>query len=62
MSFRPDHEIHKRRFGRNLGIGLLLGFFVCAVFALTYVKVTRGMPLGTVNTMAPPDTRPQVTP
>ena len=19
MSFRPDHEIHKRRFGRNLG-------------------------------------------
>jgi len=62
MSFQVEHEIHKRRFGRNLGVGLLLGFFVASVFALTYVKVTRGMPLGTVNTMAPPDTRPQVTP
>jgi hypothetical protein len=60
MPFQVEHEIHKRRFGRNLGVGLLLGAFVCAVFALTYVKVTRGMPLGTVNTMAPPDTRPVV--
>jgi hypothetical protein len=32
------------------------------VFALTYVKVTSGMPLGMNNTMAPPDTRPQVQP
>ena len=41
MSFRPDHEIHGRRFGRNLGIGLTLAAFVVLVFGLTVVKVTR---------------------
>ncbi len=39
MSFRPDHEIYKRRFGRNLGVGLLLALFVGLVFGLTVVKV-----------------------
>jgi hypothetical protein len=39
MSFRPDHEIYKRRFGRNLGVGLLLALFVALVFGLTVVKV-----------------------
>lgn len=41
MSFRPDHEIYKRRFGRNLGVGLLLALFVGIVFGLTVVKVTN---------------------
>jgi hypothetical protein len=45
MSFRPDHELHKRRFGRNLGLGLTLVAFVALVFALTVVKVKRGDPL-----------------
>lgn len=45
MSFRPEHEIHKRRFGRNLGLGLVLGGFVALVFALTVVKVQRGEPM-----------------
>ncbi|MDP3263820.1 MAG: hypothetical protein Q8M59_12730 [Tabrizicola sp.] len=45
MSFRPAHEIHKRRFGRNLGLGLVLGAFVALVFALTVVKVQRGEPM-----------------
>ena len=39
MSFRPDHEIYKRRFGRNLGVGLLLAVFVGLVFGLSVVKV-----------------------
>jgi hypothetical protein len=39
MSFRPEHEIHKRRLGRNLGVGLLLVVFVGIVFGLTVVKV-----------------------
>ena len=42
MAFRPEHEIHKRRFSRNLGVGVLLGCFVVLVFALTVVKVTNG--------------------
>ena len=39
MSFREEHELHKRRFGRNLGLGLVLAGFVALVFGLTVVKV-----------------------
>ncbi len=45
MSFRPEHEIYKRRFSRNVGVGLTLVAFVALVFALTVVKVTRGDPM-----------------
>jgi hypothetical protein len=45
MTFRPEHELHKRRFSRNLGLGLTLAAFVALVFALTVVKVTRGDPM-----------------
>lgn len=33
--------MHRRRFSRNLGLGLVLGTFVVLVFALTLVKVTK---------------------
>jgi len=39
MSFPEQHELHKRRFGRNLGLGLVLGSFVVLIFALTVAKV-----------------------
>jgi hypothetical protein len=42
MAFRPEHEIHKRRLGRNVGVAVTLGLFIMLVFALTVVKVTRG--------------------
>lgn len=42
MSFRQEHELHKRRFGRNLGVALTLGAFVVLLLGLTVVKVTRG--------------------
>lgn len=42
MSFRPDHELHKRRFSRNVGVGLVLVAVVAIVFGLTVVKVTNG--------------------
>ena len=45
MPFQVEHEIHRRRFGRNLGLGLLLAGFVGVVFLLTVVKVTRGDPM-----------------
>lgn len=41
MTFKPAHELHRRRFSRNLGLGLVLGTFVVLVFALTVVKVTE---------------------
>jgi|LLEQ01.1.fsa_nt_gi hypothetical protein len=42
MAITKDHELHTRRFGRNLGLGLVLVAFVALVFGLTVVKVTRG--------------------
>ncbi|MCW9043576.1 MAG: hypothetical protein OQK05_09570 [Pseudopelagicola sp.] len=42
MSFRDDHELHKRRLGRNVGLALVLAGFIAIVFGLTVVKVTRG--------------------
>lgn len=42
MALQPTHDLHRRRFGRNLGVGLLLGGFVALVFALSVVKVQQG--------------------
>jgi hypothetical protein len=41
MVIRVEHEIHGRRRGRNVGIGLLLVAFVALVFGLTVVKVNN---------------------
>lgn len=38
---RPEHELHHRRLGRNIGVGLSLVAFVALVFGLTVVKVTN---------------------
>lgn len=42
MAIAKDHELHGRRFGRNLGLGLVLVAFVALVFGLTIVKVQNG--------------------
>lgn len=42
MTIRATHELHHRRFSRNLGLGLVLLGFVAIMFGLTVVKVTRG--------------------
>lgn len=42
MSFREPHALHKRRFGLNLGLGLVLAFFVVVIFGLTVAKVSVG--------------------
>jgi hypothetical protein len=42
MAFRPEHELHRRRFGRNLGVGLALAGFAAVVFAITVVKISGG--------------------
>lgn len=42
MPITETHEIHKRRFGRNLGVALSLGGFVAIVFFLTISKVRNG--------------------
>jgi len=42
MAITRDTELHKRRFGRNLGLGLVLLGFAALVFGLTIVKVQTG--------------------
>ncbi|WP_299351421.1 hypothetical protein [uncultured Shimia sp.] len=42
MAIHVEHELHKRRLGRNVGLALVLVFFIAIVFGLTVVKVTRG--------------------
>ncbi|MCU9847223.1 hypothetical protein R5H32_02985 [Defluviimonas sp. D31] len=41
MAIRQAHEIHGRRLGRNLGLGLVLAVFVALVFGLTVVKISH---------------------
>ena len=58
MAFRPEHELHKRRFSRNLGLGLTLAAFVALVFALTVVKVRRGDPMQGYDLVIQPQSLP----
>ena len=41
-NFRVTHELHQRRFSRNLGVGLVLVAFIALIFGLTVVKVSSG--------------------
>lgn len=41
MAIRVEHELHHRRRGRNIGVGLLLLGVVGIVFGLTVVKVLQ---------------------
>ena len=40
MALSRQHELHKRRFSRNLGLGIVLACLVGLVFGLTMVKVS----------------------
>lgn len=37
-----QHDLHKRRFGRNLGVALTLGALIIVMMGLTVVKLTEG--------------------
>lgn len=60
MSFQPEHEIHRRRFSRNLGVGLALAAFIALVFALTVVKVTNGTSMQGYDHVVQPEMAPIV--
>ncbi len=42
MTIRTTHELHHRRFGRNLTVGLFLVALVVGSFGFTMFKVARG--------------------
>lgn len=42
MSFKVTHDLHHRRFGRNLVVGLLLVGFISLGFGWTVYKTVNG--------------------
>ncbi len=44
MPITQDHELHGRRLGRNVGVGIALAAFAALVFGLTIVKVSENGP------------------
>lgn len=42
MALRVEHELHKRRRSRNIGLAVVLAGFVALVFGLSVVKITQG--------------------
>jgi len=42
MELKATHELHKRRFSRNLGVALTLVAFIAVTYSLTIVKIGRG--------------------
>ncbi len=42
MSLTQEHELHRRRLSRNIGLGAVLAVFVVLVFGLSFVKVRQG--------------------
>lgn len=54
MALAKEHEIHTRRGGRNLGVGLSLLAFVVIMFGLSVVKVTSFGPTEAFDHVARP--------
>jgi len=45
MAIRAEHELHRRRGSRNLGVGLALAGFCALMFALSVVKIQNAGPV-----------------
>ena len=41
MAIHPEHELHSRRKGRNMAMGLILGGLVAMIFAVSIVKLSQ---------------------
>lgn len=54
MALNVEHDLHKRRRGRNLGVMAVLIAFVALVFLLTVVKVSTLGDMGLRNRMDQP--------
>lgn len=42
MALARDHELHRRRASRNIGVGITLVAFIVLIFGLTIAKVQTG--------------------
>jgi hypothetical protein len=55
MALKVEHDLHRRRFSRNLGVGLALGTFVLLVFGLSVVKIRATGPIQGYDHVAQPE-------
>ncbi len=60
MAIRAEHEIHRRRLSRNVGVGLMLFSFILVVFGLTVVKVKQLGAIQAFDHVARPELVPPV--
>ncbi len=42
MAITREHDLHRRRAGRNIGLAVVLVAFIALVFGLTIAKVSGG--------------------
>lgn len=42
MALAREHDLHRRRRGRNVALGVVLVLFVALVFGLSIVKIEQG--------------------
>jgi len=59
MAFGRDHDLHRRRFGRNLGVGLALVGFAAVMFGLTLAKVGGDGPVQGFDHVVRPELLPE---
>ena len=45
MALKVEHEIHRRRRSRNVGLGLTLAGLIVVLFGLSVVKITSVGPI-----------------
>lgn len=55
MAIRAEHELHQRRFSRNVGLGIVLMAFVFLVYGLTVAKMGTD-PMDALTVIAPAST------
>lgn len=60
--FREPHDMHRRRFSRNMGLGITLALFIGIVFGLTVVKVMRIGAVQGFDHVVRPELVPKVAP
>jgi hypothetical protein len=59
MALKVEHEMHRRRLGRNVGVGIALVALVAVIFGLTVVKVSQTGPIPGFDHVVQPQLVPQ---
>jgi len=59
MAISREHDLHRRRFGRNAGVGLVLAALVALMFGLTVVKMTDTGPVPAYDHTVRPQLLPE---